>query len=210
MFKKNRFKKILISLFISIFFLMLFSNLYIYFAYKSKYVNSIEALPDEKRVVVVLGAGMVDNENMTKMQEDRVKQAVRLYKKGKADKILMSGDDGTKKANEVSAMKKMAQKMGVREGDIIIDGQAFNTFLSCDHLAKSPFNYQKIYLITQKFHLPRAIYFCQFKNIDTIGLSADLHKFNWQEKLWLSGLREYLARTKAIFMILVDLFVNGF
>lgn len=158
-----------------------------------KYVySSINNIP-QSSVALVFGAGIRPNGKLTDVLNDRVTTAVELYKIGKVQKLLMSGDNGTKTYDEVSAMKKFAIEKGVNPQDIVLDYAGFDTYDTC-YRAKEIFGLQKdVVLVTQGFHLPRALYTCRRLGITSIGIRADKHVYLLN--LW--GVREFLARSKA-------------
>jgi vancomycin permeability regulator SanA len=151
----------------------------------------------EPVTAMVFGGGMKEGGQMSDAQMDRMIVAVGLYKKGKVNKLLLTGDDGTNSADEVFAMKLYAMEQGIPEKDLIIDPAGFNTFASCKN-AKTIFGLEETVAISQSFHLPRILYFCNQNGINTIGISADLHELNWRGKYWMAGLRESLARLKGV------------
>ncbi|MBP9732494.1 MAG: YdcF family protein [Candidatus Magasanikbacteria bacterium] len=164
---------------------------------------SISEVPTST-VAVVLGGGMKAPGIMSEMQTDRVLQAVLLYKAGKTDRLIMSGDDGALRDDEVTFMKELAVAEGVPEEHIEIDPHAYRTYLTC-YRAKHELELEKILVITQNFHLPRTLYLCNSVGIETIGLSADLKEYRG---MWKAQGREVLARVKAVLEIYVTKPVN--
>ncbi len=150
-------------------------------------------------VTVVLGGGMKALGIMSEMQTDRVLQAVLLYKAGKTDRLIMSGDDGALRGDEVTFMKQLAVDEGVPEDVVEIDPHAYRTYLTC-YRAKHEFNLEEILVITQNFHLPRTMYLCSKMGIKTIGLSADLKEYRG---MWKAQGREVFSRVKAVVQVLV-------
>lgn len=176
---------------------ILFSNLYILSFGKGKIFSSVETLSPAP-VALVFGGGMKDDGvTMSEMQEDRVKRAVQLYKVGKVQKLIMTGDDGGNNADEVGAMKKFAIENGVPTAAIETDPHGYNTFKSCSR-ARNVFDLDEVIAISQTFHLSRILYFCSHDGIKTIGLSADFRDYGWRGKIWTGGMREWLARVKAV------------
>lgn len=145
-------------------------------------------------VTVVLGGGMKAPGIMSEMQTDRVLQAVALYKAGKTDRLIMSGDDGALRGDEVTYMKARAVEEGVPESAIDIDPHAYRTYLTC-YRAKHELKLEEMLVITQNFHLSRTLYLCNKIGIETIGLSADLQEY---QGIWKARGREVLARVKAV------------
>lgn len=149
-------------------------------------------------VAVVLGGGMKEGGVMSDFQIDRVLQAVALYRAGKIEYILMSGDDGALRDNEVDAMQALALTEGVPSSSIMIDRHAYRTYLTC-YRAKHEFGITRMVVITNRFHLPRTLYLCQGMGIETIGLSADLRSF--YEHGVRANIREIFARVKAVIQL---------
>lgn len=175
----------------------LFSNLYILSFGKGKILSSVETVSSAP-VALVFGGGMKDDGvTMSEMQEDRVKRAIELYKAGKVQRLVMTGDDGGNNANEVGAMKKYAIENGVPAIAIEIDSHGYNTFKSCSR-AKQVFHLDEVIAISQTFHLSRILYFCSHDGIKITGVSADLRDYGWRGKIWTGGMREWLARVKAV------------
>lgn len=146
-------------------------------------------------VALVFGGGMKDETTMSEMQEDRMIRAVELYRAGKAKKLLVSGDDGEQRVDEVSAMKAYALSLGVREDDILTDPHGYRTRATCER-AWAVFGVTSTVAISQSFHLPRIRYLCARAGVKTVGLSADFR--DYPSSWWFAGLREILARGKAV------------
>ncbi len=150
-------------------------------------------------IAIVFGAGMKkDGVTMTEMQRDRVIRAAELYNAGKVPKLLITGDDGSNNVDEVHAMKKLAIEMGVEPLDILIDPAGFNTYLSCRN-ARKEFALDQAIVVSQTFHLKRILYYCLNQGIQVQGVEADISKsYGFWGSIWVAGIRESLARTKAI------------
>ncbi len=153
-----------------------------------------------KQTVLVLGARVYENGKMSGIFEDRVLTALNLYKEGKVEKILVSGDHGTVDYNEVGAAKDFLLENGVDAQDIFLDHAGFDTYDSV-YRAKKIFEVESLVIVTQDFHLPRAHYIAQNLDLDFCGKSSDLHLYKSAEYL---ELREKLARVKAWLDITLD------
>ena len=129
---------------------------------------------------------------------DRVLGGVELYKKGVAPKIIMSGDHGREDYDEVGAMKRYAIENGVPSSDIFMDHEGFSTYESM-YRAKEMFGAEKIVIVTQEYHLYRAIYIAEGLGIEAYGVSTDYHTYAGQTK---RDIREVLARCKDLVMVL--------
>lgn len=174
---------------------LLFAN-YRILRYDTNIVNSIESVPTST-MVLVFGGGMKNATEMSDMQTDRVAVAIAGYQKGKFKKIMFTGDDGAFHDDEISAMKKYALEHGVRSDDILTDPHGYRTYESCYREAQI-YGVTSTVAISQSFHLPRIRYLCEHFGIKVIGLSADVRDYH---SLWVTYIRESLARTKAWFDI---------
>lgn len=123
------------------------------------------------RVALVFGAGVLPNGQPTPYLVNRVKTAADLYKAGRVKKILMSGDNSTRNHNEPLVMKNYAISLGVPAQDITIDAAGFNTYDTC-YRAKHIFQLNDATLITQGYHLPRAMTTCAWLGVSTNGVPA--------------------------------------
>ncbi len=152
-----------------------------------------EKVPNSS-VALIFGAGVKANGKLSDALADRVLTGIELYKAGKVKKLLMTGDNSTKNYDEVTAMKNFALEKGVPEGDIVLDYAGFDTYDSC-YRAREIFDlYSAIILVSQEFHLPRALYICNSLGVQSVGMKADKHVY--ATNLW--GLREFAAQIKAI------------
>ncbi len=143
--------------------------------------------------ILVLGAG-VHGETLSHMLEDRVKTGISLYEKGASPKILMSGDHGREDYDEVNAMKNYAKKEGVPSADIFMDHAGFSTYESM-YRAKEVFCAKKIIIVSQKYHLYRAIYVARSLGLEAYGVDAQLRPYAADTNIF-NTLREFLARNK--------------
>lgn len=150
-------------------------------------------------VAIILGGGMNRNGTQSKMQHDRVATGIELYKKGNVQRLLMSGDDGALRFNEVDAMKQQAIDAGVPEEDIVIDPHAYRTYLSC-YRATHEFDIDTAVIVTQWFHLPRALYLCERMGIDTRGVPADIGPYPFFHTARMH-IRDVFARVKAVWQV---------
>jgi len=132
--------------------------------------TEVSQVPKQK-VAIVFGAGIYPDGTPTPMLADRVDAAVELYKHGTVQKLLMTGDNSRDDYDEVSAMQHYAVTQGIPIEDITLDHAGFSTYESC-YRAKEIFGIQQAVLVTQNFHLPRAIYTCQQLNVEAVGLGT--------------------------------------
>jgi SanA protein len=149
-----------------------------------------------RRVAIVFGAGLWRNGSATPVLIDRVTTAANLYLSGKVEKILMSGDNRFVDYNEPSVMRALALSLGVPDGAIVLDYAGRRTYDTC-YRAKAIFEVSAAILVTQGFHLPRAIYLCNKLGVDSVGVNADLRTYRKFSLLYWNA-RELLATASAL------------
>ncbi len=149
---------------------------------------------------MILGASVKLDGTPSDALRDRVMVGIQLYKEGKASTLLMTGDDGKFHANEVATMKRLAIEAGVPEQDIMVDGQGYRTYESCKRAVQT-FNIRKAIVVTQRFHLARALYLCSNLGMEAQGVSADLQPY---ERIIFFTLRDFAASLKAWWDINID------
>lgn len=125
-----------------------------------------------RHVALVFGAGLNAEGQPSPMLYDRIATAADLYNGNKVAKLLMTGDNSTVSHNEVEAMRQTAIGLGVPKEDIVLDYAGFSTWDSC-YRANEVFSLSEATLVTQRFHLPRAIYTCNQLGVNSIGVAAD-------------------------------------
>ena len=148
--------------------------------------------------VIVLGCFVHDNGAPSHMLEDRLKRGVSLYKLGAAPKLLMSGDHGTTEYDEVDAMKRYAVDAGIPSGDVFMDHAGFSTYETV-YRAKEVFAAEKVLIVTQGYHLYRALYIAEKLGLEAYGVDADYRQYAGQIQ---RDVREILARVKDFFMVI--------
>lgn len=148
---------------------------------------------DDVDCILVLGAG-VHGTTLSHMLEDRVKTGIQLYELGSAPKILMSGDHGQDDYDEVNAMKDYAKAKGVPSEDIFMDHAGFSTYESM-YRARDVFQAKKIIIISQKYHLHRAIYVAEYLGLEAYGVDSQLRPYAVDTNIY-NTIREFLARNK--------------
>ena len=146
-------------------------------------------------VALVLGAGLWRNGTPTPVLYDRVATAVDLYKAGKVKKLLMSGDNRIVTHNEPAAMQQLALDLGVPAEDIVLDYAGRRTYDSC-YRAREIFEVEQVIVVTQRFHLDRAIYLCQSLGLEAKGVTADRRAYRPIQQRWWN-IRETAALVNA-------------
>ena len=142
--------------------------------------------------ILVLGCKVHDDGTPSAMLRDRLLQSIHLYQLGASPKLLMSGDHGQHRYDEVNAMKQFALDAGVPSQDIFMDHAGFSTYESV-YRAKEIFGVDKILIVTQEYHLYRALYIAQQFDIEAYGVASDLDTYSGQ---FQRDVREVLARCK--------------
>ena len=147
---------------------------------------------------VILGAGVRDGKP-TPMLRDRLLTGIELYKSGAAKKLIMSGDHGSENYDEVNIMKSFAVENGIPDSDIFMDHAGFSTYETV-YRAKEIFEADNIIIVSQEYHLYRALYIAKKLGVKAVGVSADLNTYRGQTK---RDLREILARDKDFFNCII-------
>jgi len=146
-------------------------------------------------VAIVFGAGLTRDGSPTPVLRDRVQTAVDLYLSGKVEKLLVSGDNRTIHYNEPEAMYTYAVEHGVDPDDVIRDYAGLSTYDTC-YRARHIFGVRDALIVTQLYHLPRAVYTCNALGLDADGVIADQRKYTRRSQvIW--NTREALATLAA-------------
>ncbi len=141
--------------------------------------------------IIVLGAG-VWGDKPSPMLEARLEECINLYEKGVSDKIIMSGDHGKEDYDEVNLMKNYAVEKGIPSENVFMDHAGFSTYETM-YRAKEVFQAKKVVIVTQKYHLYRALYDAESLGLEAYGKGADPRVFAGQTG---RDLREIIARDK--------------
>ncbi len=195
-------KKLLTILIIII--LVVFSSvfgidLYVKLSTQNKILTEEEALKlEDVDCILVLGASVRGN-TPSPMLEDRLLEAISLYKKNASTKIIMSGDNGTNNYDEVNVMKRYAIDRGIDSSDIFMDHAGFSTYESI-YRAKEIFNVDKMIIVTQNYHLYRALHIASMFGIEAYGVNALENDYSGQ---FPRDVREVLARNKDFFKSII-------
>lgn len=147
--------------------------------------------------ILVLGAYVTPNGTVSPMLNDRLTVAQELYQKGIADKLIVSGDHGRKDYDEVNTMKKFLMDRGISDQDIFMDHAGFSTYESL-YRARDIFQARKIIIVTQEYHLKRAVFIARELGIEAYGVNSDLHDYG--QVMVQYEVREIAARNKDFLM----------
>jgi vancomycin permeability regulator SanA len=147
--------------------------------------------------ILVLGAGLRSDGSPSDMLADRLRVAISLYKNGVSDVILLSGDCSGEDYDEVSAMYNYCVANGVPEYALVRDNYGFSTYESIYNANES--GYERLIIVTQKYHLYRALYIADAFDIEALGVSANLRGYRNQA---MRDIREIAARVKDFFKVL--------
>lgn len=142
--------------------------------------------------ILVLGCGVRSDGTPSDMLHDRLQRGVELYEAGAAPKLLMSGDHGREGYDEVDTMKSFAVDAGIVSEDVFMDHAGFSTYESM-YRAKEIFQAKKIIIVTQEYHLYRAVYIAERLGLEAYGVSSDYRAYSGQTG---RDMREILARVK--------------
>ncbi len=158
--------------------------------------GSAAAVPAQP-VAIVFGAGIYGPDRPTPMLADRVQTAVELYMSHRVSRILMTGDSGRITHDEATTMEHYAAARGVSTADIALDYAGFSTYDSC-YRARAIFGVTRATLVTQEYHLPRALYTCRALGIDAIGVGTPDWGVYSNELMTAYTVREAFAILKAL------------
>ncbi len=168
----------------------------------SSRVYTVDTVP-ERPVAIVFGAQVYANGRPSPMLADRVKTAVALYRAGKVKALLFTGDNHISTYNEPEAMRRYALGLGVPDEAIVLDYAGFRTYDSC-YRARDIFKVSQAILVTQNFHLDRALLICNGLGIESVGVGADAVRPEGYatRSLLYSELREFPATTLSVLDLL--------
>lgn len=178
-------------------FLFLVASLFVGWRYRARIVPATHAPTSE--VALVFGAGLAPGQAPSPLLAERVDAAIALYRAGKVRRLLMSGDNSDRFHDETYAMRKYALKQGVPESDVLGDDWGLSTFDSVVR-AQRVFGVQRVILVTQRFHLPRALFIANSFGLEAYGVAAD----EGRDPVSTYALREFLSRPLALVMVLLD------
>jgi vancomycin permeability regulator SanA len=184
--------------FIAINFLLI-SIISVQVSYRIRIHKQMITLPYDAQAAIILGAALKPDGSLSDVLSDRVKTGVELYKSRSVRYLIMSGDDGKNNRDEVSVMAKAAREAGVPANAIIVDGKGYRTYESCKNAIQT-YHVTKAVVVTQRFHLPRALFLCNELGIEAYGFAAD--KQTYTKISWFQ-FRDILASVKAFWDVFI-------
>jgi SanA protein len=166
------------------------------FRYKEM-IYTVDTVP-ARRVAIVFGAGVWPDGSLSPVLADRVNTAVTLYRSGKVQKLLFTGDNSTVEYNEPGHMRAYALTLGVPDEDIVLDYAGRRTYDSC-YRARHIFCVRSAILVTQAYHLDRALFLAHNVGIDAVGVGADVQTYRylqhyWWREVWATALAWWQAK----------------
>jgi SanA protein len=144
----------------------------------SRYIYGTAANAPDAEVVVIPGASVLGNGDLSPILQDRADLAIQLYNAKRVLKILVSGDNGTLSYNEVTPVHNYLVQNGIPERDIFLDHAGFDTY-STMYRARDIFGVSSILVVSQSFHLPRAVFIARELGITAYGVTASDSHVNW-------------------------------
>ena len=164
---------------------VLLLNAWLHLVYAARIHASPGAVPrdDPPRIAIVFGAGLTRSGGPTPVLYDRVATAADLYRRGLVSRLLLTGDNRFENYNEPAAMRRTALELGVPDEALVLDYAGRRTYDSC-YRARAIFGVARAILVTQAFHLDRALYLCGAFGIDAIGVSADRRSYAAGAQTW--------------------------
>lgn len=198
--KKKRVLRVLVVMFLFAILLPLGISIYLCASVKDQIITLDEATKLDADAILVLGARVWDNGSPSGVLEDRLDTGISAYQAGVSDRLLMSGDHGQDDYDEVNAMKDYALEQGIPSENIFMDHAGFSTYESV-YRARDIFQVKTVLIVTQEYHLYRALYIARALGLNAYGVAADRSVY--------SGIvgfeaREILARVKDFFYTLIQ------
>jgi SanA protein len=164
----------------------------IYAAFRTFSIEDVQS----ERVAIVFGAGLRRDGTPTAVLRDRVETAAQLYFDGKVEKLLMSGDNRVIDYNEPEAMRQHALSLGVPDEALVLDYAGRRTYDTC-YRARHIFGVESAILVTQKFHMSRALFICNALGLKAVGVEANNYYYLKRSRLYWN-IREQFATVSAI------------
>ena len=155
-------------------------------------IKAADALP-ECQVAIVLGAGLRPDGSPSPTLTDRLETGIELYRAGLVAKLLLSGDHGQHTYDEANAMRRYVLEAGVPKHDVFLDHAGFRTYDTL-YRARDVFGVERCIVVTQRFHLARAVYTARVLGLEAWGCAADRRRYAAARR---NAVREALARVRA-------------
>ncbi len=175
-------------------------NYYVKTSVQKRILSKQEAALQNADCILVLGAGVREDGTPSPLLQERLEMGIALYEAGASPKILMSGDHGRAGYDEVNKMKEYALERGISTHDVFMDHAGFSTYESM-YRAKEVFQAKKVIIVTQQYHLYRALYVAEKLGLDAYGVAADQTVYSGQ---FYREIREILARNKDFIMACIQ------
>jgi SanA protein len=154
-----------------------------------KSITQLETAP----IAMILGASVKSNGTPSDALRDRLDTGIELYQKGIVQQLLLTGDDGGNRSNEITVMRDYVRAAGIPDSGILVDGKGYRTYESCKQ-ARHALDIDRAIIVTQRFHLARALYLCSHFDMDVQGIAADKQSYQRIVFFWL---RDFAASFKA-------------
>lgn len=180
--------------------LLLYINIRMYLSARDAVVSGEDLTGFNPDCILVLGASVRGDGTPSPMLQDRLDTAISLYQSGAGDRLLMSGDRTDEYYDEVGTMKAYAVDAGVPSEDIFLDPAGLSTYESL-YRAKYLFGAERIVIVTQSYHLYRALYLAEALGLDAVGVSCDTIRYSGQI---LRDIREVAARAKDFYYAMIQ------
>lgn len=162
---------------------------------------TVDSVPTRK-IAITFGAGVLPNGDPTPYLKRRLDTAAKLFHAGKAEVLLLSGDNSTSHHNEPVAMKRYVESLGVPASQIVLDYAGFNTYDSC-YRARAIFEVREAILVTHDYHLPRALMTCRGLGVQSIGVAAENTGRAGRDFSVNYMIREFVSTDKAFFQLVL-------
>lgn len=160
-------------------------------AYAARIYTNVDDAPTST-VAIVLGAGIHPNGTPSDALQDRLDRAIQLYDAHRVQSIFVTGDDGAYHVDEIRVMTNYLVQHDIPTSTMRIDGEGYRTYESCKHAAEQ--GVTDAIVVTQRFHIGRALYLCNRLGVDSIGVTSDLQTYRDVELFWV---RDLVSSVKA-------------
>lgn len=167
-----------------------------YSSAKFSYKNTAD-IPESK-IALILGAAVKGGKPSAYLK-DRLDKGIELYESGKAGMLMISGDDGNDRDDEITVMRNYLTIAGIPENKIISDTSGYSTYASIYRI-KNVFMFNDITVVTQKYHLARSVFLCRKLGISCYGIEADKSEYKNYAR---NNIRELFATVNACFNIIL-------